>query len=130
MHLKRDPDAGRGGAGDEVVEAVQARRRRPGRLLAGAAQHAEHRADLAQRVGARLVDRRQCDPRLLGLLVHQVQGDAGLDVDQRDVVRQHIVELLGDAQPLLVGLTAGLELARLPGLCEALSAAAHRFRAG
>ena len=130
VHFQRDPDAGRGGAGHEVVKAVQARRRRPGRLLAGAAQHAEHRADLAQGVGARLVDRRQRDPRLLGLLVHQMQGDAGLDVDQRDVVRQHVVELLGDAQPLLVGLAAGLELASALDLREALPAIAHPFGAG
>ena len=47
VHLERDPDASRGGAGHEVVKPVQARRRRPGCLLAGAAQDAEHRADLA-----------------------------------------------------------------------------------
>ena len=130
VHLERDAYAGRGGAGDEVAEAVQARRRPPRRVLAGAAQHTEHRADLAQRVGARLVDRRQRDPRLAGLLVHQLQGDAGLDVDQRNVVRQHVVQLAGDAQPLLVGLAAGLELARPLGLREALLAAADPLDAG
>ena len=39
--------------------------------------------------------------RLLGLLVDQVQGDAGLHVDQRDVVGEHVVQLLGQQQPLL-----------------------------
>ena len=43
--------------------------------------------------------------RLLGLAVDEVQGDAGLHVDQRHVVRDDVVQLAGDPQPLLVGLT-------------------------
>ncbi|HEY6778810.1 MAG TPA: hypothetical protein VI122_20075, partial [Thermoleophilaceae bacterium] len=32
-----------------------------------------------------------------------MKGDAGLDVDQRHVVRKHVVQLTGDPQPLLPG---------------------------
>ena len=35
-------------------------------------------------------------------------ADAGLDVDQREVVAEHVVQLAGDAQPLLAGLPARL----------------------
>ena len=40
----------------------------------------------------------------------QVQGDAGLHVDQRDVVGQHVVQLLGQHQPLLADASTLLVL--------------------
>ena len=40
----------------------------------------------------------------------QVQPDAGLHVDQRQVVAEHVVQFLGDPQPLLAGLAALLLL--------------------
>ena len=54
-----------------------------------------------QRVVAGFLDRRERGSRLLGMLVEEVQGDAGLDVDQRDVVGEHVVQLLRETQPLL-----------------------------
>jgi hypothetical protein len=35
------------------------------------------------------------------MLIEEMQGDAGLDVDQRDVVSEHVVELPRDAKTLL-----------------------------
>ena len=99
------------GVRGQLVEPVQAERRLPGRRLLLGAQHAEHRADLAQRLGARRLDRGQ---RLAGLLrpvVHQVQPHPGLHVDQRQVVAEHVVQLAGDPQPFLGRLPALLLLA-------------------
>ena len=45
---------------------------------------------------------------LARLLVHQVQGHPGLDVDQGDVVGEHVVQLAGDAHALLAGPPPGL----------------------
>ena len=80
---------------DELVEVRKARRRHP-RHIDCVAQHVERGAQLAQRVVARFLDRRERWSRLIGMLVEEMQGDAGLDVDQRDVVREHVVQLLSE----------------------------------
>ena len=103
------------------------RSRRPGGRAPGrgpvvaAPQHVEHRAQLAERLLAGVLDGGERRAGLLGLLVQQVQGDAGLHVDERDVVGEHVVQLAGDAQPLLAGPAA-----RLLGLAWAGSAARSR----
>ncbi len=43
------------------------------------------------------------DLRLFRVGVHQVQPDAGLDVDEGDVVADHVVQVAGDAQAFLAG---------------------------
>ena len=55
-------------------------------------------------------------PGLLGLPVQQRSGDAGLHVDHRDVVRQHVMQFPGDAQPFVADPAARL---LLPGLLGA-----------
>ena len=47
--------------------------------------------------------------------VRPVERRAGLNVDEGDVVRQHVVEFPGDAQPFLAHALAGLGLPH-PGL--------------
>jgi hypothetical protein len=95
----------------QLVETFQAERGLPRRRLFLRPQHAEDRADLAQRLGARGLDRGERLPRLLRAVVHEVQADAGLDIDQRQVVPEHVVQLAGDAQPFLGRLPAFLLLA-------------------
>jgi hypothetical protein len=76
---------------------------RPGRGLVALTEHVEHRPQLAQGVVGGLLDGRKGAAGLARLLVHQVQGHAGLDVDQGDVVGEHVVQLAGDAHALLAG---------------------------
>src|SRR5690606_39513263 len=97
LHQVADPVEARGGGGRRVLGAV--------------AQHPDRRAQVAQRVPARLLDRREGGPGLLRVPVEAVQRGPGLDVDVRDVVPGHVVQLAGDAQPLLAGLALlGLRL--------------------
>ena len=81
-----------------------------------------------KRVVARLLDGRERRARLLGLLVEEVQGDAGLHVDERDVVGEHVVQLLRELQALL----ARLALARFLGEALLLGAllASHPHHLG
>ena len=65
------------------------------------AQHAERRAQLPRRVRAGLLDRLQRRRHLLAALVREVFRHARLNLDHRDAVRQRIVQLAGDPQPLL-----------------------------
>ena len=81
--------AGRRGAASSLLEEI------------------ERLAELAQGVAARGLDVGERHPRLLRLVVDEVQGHRRLDVDQRDVVGQHVVEVLGDREP------PGLESRRL-----------------
>ena len=71
-------------------------------------------------VVAGLLDGGQRRAGLLGLLVEQVQRHAGLHVDQRDVVGQHVVQLLGQREALLahpapLRSSAAARPARRPG---------------
>jgi hypothetical protein len=114
------------GPGHEVVDVGEARGGSEGRPVVAVAEHVEHRAQLLQLLLARLLDGGQRRPGLLGMLVEEMEGDVGLDVDEGDVVGEHVVELPGDAQPLLArSLGAGppprgcAELRRpAPGGCE------------
>jgi hypothetical protein len=95
--------------GDQLVELRQARHGRLRPLSAGGlAQHADGRPQLLHRARAGLPDRRQ---RLAGLLrpaVQDVQRHPRPEVDHRDAVRHHVVQLPGDPQPLVVGAAARL----------------------
>jgi hypothetical protein len=70
------------GLGDELIETGEPRSRRAGRGLVAFAEYVEDRSQLTQGLVARLLDGGQRGPRLLGTLVHQVQRDARLDVDE------------------------------------------------
>ena len=62
------------------------------------------------------------------MLVDEVQPDAGLHADQRDVVSQNVVELLGDLEPLLAGPPLGLLPPYPPGLLGPLPANLDELR--
>ena len=105
---RRDPhvdaEARRLGPPHQLRHVAQARRGRARHLLAGPAQRVQHRLDVRQRFPARLLDRGQRGPDLLRPLVHQLQRHPRLHVDQRQAVRHHVVQVPGDAEPLLAGL--------------------------
>ncbi len=85
-----------------------------------AAQHADDGGELLQHGvgGAPDVDER--GPTAPGWLCKHMGGGTGLHVDHRDVVGDHVVQLAGDAQPLLGDPAAGLLLAGLLGTAGAL----------
>ena len=62
-----------------------------------------------------------------GLLVDQVQGDTRLHVDQRDVVRQHVVQLLRKEQPLVADATSLVVLCSTLPFGELSAANPHQF---
>ena len=78
--------------------------------------------------------------RLAGLLrlpIHQMSGDACLDIDHRDVMREHVVQFPGDPQSFVTHPAARLLLPRL--LCatrpfldggDVGAAVAHRIGQG
>ena len=70
----------------------------------------------ARPVSQMRLDRREGLRRLAGALLEDVQPDAGLHADRRHRVSDHVVQLAGDAQPLLGDQAAGPLLAerRLP----------------
>jgi hypothetical protein len=105
FHLHGQPRGTR--RGGQLVEAFQARAGCAWGALINLAQHAEHRAELDQGLFAHVVDRRQRAASPFGLAVHQVQRGVRLDIDDRDVVRYHVVQLPGDCQALLARSPAG-----------------------
>src|SRR6266545_2749699 len=98
-----DDQAGRGGLRHEVLEPSQGPGRGAGGRLPLLPEDVEDRAQLGQRLLAGLLDRRQRAAGLLGQLLVQVQRNPGLQADQRQVVAEGVVELPGDAEPLLAG---------------------------
>jgi hypothetical protein len=103
------PQPGRLRPRDQAVQVGQAGGGRPaGRPLLALAEHVQHRPQLLDGVVGGLLDGRQGAAGLARLLVHQVQGHPGLDVDQGDVVGEHVVELTGDPHALLAGAPPGL----------------------
>ena len=122
-----DVEARGGRPGDQVGQPLEARGGAPGRPLVDLAQDPEHRTDLTERLGGRVVDHRQRGPSLLGSLVEQVQRHPGLHVDQRDVVGQHVVQVTGDPQPLLLGAPQSLLFAAATHGGDPLAARAHRL---
>jgi hypothetical protein len=79
------------------------------------AQHIEHRAQLSHGFMAGLT---HCRHRLASLLrpaVHDVYRHPGLDVDDRDGVREYVVLFASDPQPLFGHTALSLFLSRLLG---------------
>ncbi len=120
--LEVDGESGADEAVDELIEDAQARSRFGGGFrVVGLAQQADRGAQLRKRRAGRLADMRQGLFGLVGPVVHDMGGDPGLDVDQRDVVGDDIVQLAGDAHPLLGDTAAGLLLAGAFGALGALA---------
>ena len=105
-------DAGEPRDPGDLVEALQARRLRALRL----AQHVEGGAQLGQRGPARLLDLEQRGDGLLRAPVGDVGADAGLHRDHREAVRDDVVHVAGEAQPLLLDAPPRLLLGALAGL--------------
>jgi hypothetical protein len=109
------------------IEVVEVGERRCGCARRGAravaAQQVERGAQLLERIAAGRLDVRQRGPGLVGLLVEQMQRDARLHVDQRDVVREHVVQLLREREALLA-------LRPLALLGEPLAPSPHDLRDG
>jgi hypothetical protein len=112
---------------EQVLEAGEPGHRRARRAFVYAAQDAERGAHLAQQLAARPLDRGERRPRLLGVIVHQVQRNAGLHVDQADVMAERVVQVASDAQPLIAAAPALGLLLRQPRLREPLPAGAPPF---
>ena len=102
-----DAEAGCLGSSCQLFHVAQARRGRARHLLAGPAQRVQHRLDVHQSFAARLLDRGQRGPDLLRPPVHQLERHPRLHVDQRQAVRHHVVQVPGDAEPLLARLPPG-----------------------
>ncbi len=137
LHPQADPFEGL----QQLRELAEPRRglARARRLLAlaGLPQHGHRRAELAQRGPARLTDLDQGGARGVGLGFEHGRGDAGLDVDQRDVVADDVVQFAGYPQALLGDAAAGLLLAGVLGPAGPLlyrgdegAATAHRLADG
>ena len=105
---------------DEVVERGEAGGRVPRRRAVTLAQHLDQRAQLDQRLLARALDDDERLVDLLGVGAAQVEGDRRLHVDERHVVGDDVVQLLGDAQPVLPGPAAAL-LGEGPPVADARS---------
>ncbi len=114
-HRQRRVDAGGDGPGHELVEVRQRRGRRPRRVASPSARSTSSTRRSSPRASplASLIAA-SAGRADLGLVLQQVEGDAGLHADQRQVVGEHVVQLLGHAQPLVAGLAPPLLLGR-PG---------------
>src|SRR5215216_7140082 len=115
LALQRHPDLhpGPGRLDDQGVQLGQAGRRgqrRPAGVAVALAEHAQHGVQLPEGLVAGLADGGQRVGGLVGPAVQQVGRDPGLDADHPDGVGDHVVQLPGDAQPLLVDPAAGLLL--------------------
>src|SRR6185437_10396447 len=97
--------AGRTRPVSEVFNLVDAWTGGAGRVggFAGS-EHAEHRTQFGQGLPADLVDRGERLPGPFWLPVHQVQSRVGLDVNDRDVVGDDVVQVAGDRQAFGHGL--------------------------
>ena len=98
-----------------VSSMSSGRRSSPGAGARGATSSSwrsvrQHRAQLLECFLRRRLDRAQRRARLFWLAVHEVKPHAGLDVDERDVVADHVVQVPGDPQPLLALVAALIEL--------------------
>ncbi len=71
------------------------------------AEHLQRGAEFPHRLAARLLDGQEGRFHLGAPLAGEVDGDTGLELHDRDGVGERVVELAGDAQPLLTGATQG-----------------------
>ena len=126
--LDVDGQARGGRAVGQVIEPAQAWARRPRGTCPVLPQHPEHRPQLGEGLLAHLVDRGQGDSGPFRLPVDQVQRRVGLHVDDRNVVCHHVVQVPGDAQPLLARLPPRLIGPAVGDRRGALAAQAQQFR--
>jgi hypothetical protein len=109
-HGERGVQAGPAGPGDQGLELGGARRRLGGVGVVGLTQHVQDGAELPEPLLARGLDRLQRIGYRLGAGGQDVGGHPGLHVDGGHGVRDDVVQLAGDAQPLLVDAAAGILL--------------------
>ena len=95
--FQRDVESGVARLGGELVDLSQAGLRHA--AVAVVTEYPEDGAHLPQRPGTGLLDGLQRFACLFRSLVEHVRGDPGLDVDDRDGVRDRVVDLARDAEP-------------------------------
>jgi hypothetical protein len=93
--------------GEQVVESVQAGLRRGVLCAAVRSQQAEHPPQLGERVECVGADGAEAADQLLRRVRHPVRRGLGLDRDHGHVVRDHIVQLPGEAGAFLQQGPAG-----------------------
>ncbi len=103
-HVEGDRHAGRAQPPGELVEVGQRHGGAERRGLVAAAQHAEGRAQVGQRGAAHGLDVPQRGLGVLRVAPEPVGGDARLHVDADHRVGDHVVDLPGDPQALLLQL--------------------------
>ena len=101
-------DAGVRGAIGQLVQRLEPGHRGTRCQLALRAEHADEGPQLGESLLAGVLDGLQGRLDLFWLAVHEVQGDAGLHVDEGHVVGHDVMQLAGDAQAFLAGLAAAL----------------------
>ena len=85
----------------------------------------EHRPQLDQRLAPGALDRADRLPCAGGVVIEQGVGELALDDHHRHPVGDHVVQLAGDPQALLLGaLASGGETAQLEG-AEVVGTAGH-----
>ena len=93
-------------------------------------EHADHRANLLERIFRRLVRERHRLPCGGGIAIDQALGCCSLDTDRRKRVRRDVVDLASDADALLLDATSRHLLARALGLFGALLGGPHGIAMG
>src|SRR5262249_28868145 len=88
--------------------------------VAGFSEDAEDRAQLVERVATCRLDRRKRAAGATGLAIGEVRGDAGLDVDRGQRVRDDVMQVTRDPRPLLLGSPPSFFLACALGEFEPL----------
>jgi hypothetical protein len=124
VDLELDPHARLAQAVDQAGQRLEVGRRRAlGRaLLALAAQHAEQRAELGQRLPGDLADGAQRVAHLLGIALGDAVGDPGTQGDRRQPVTHDVVDLARDPQALLGHAAHRLLLGEVDSRLERLHA--------
>ena len=104
VHL--DGEAGGAQRRDELVEPVQAGLRGRRRVAVAGRDARQQPPQLAERLAPGRLDRAQRRARLVGALVEDVVGRGGLHDDDRDAVRDDVVQLARDPRLLLADRAA------------------------
>ena len=101
VDLELDRQPGRAHLLGERLDAPERRLRRPRLLLVVVPQHPEQPAHLTEGLLARALDRVERGTGGRGIAGEHLAPTAGLDDDDRDRVRDDVVELPRDPRPLL-----------------------------
>src|SRR3954447_7404744 len=108
-----DGQTGRPDLFDQLPEALETGKRRPGLLAAGrrVAEDPEHPAHVGQGCAAGSVDGLESAPCLVGTPIERTQARPCLDHDHAHMMRDDVMELARDPLPLVLDGTAGAVLA-------------------